>query len=114
MSEEGQHNAREKYERVEEVDKRNDEIDADEERRKPGSFQNQTAVLLQALDHAARPALALAVKTAKGLRRAGEADGRGLEADAPAAVDQRPGRHDVFADHGRPAFVGFDYLRAKG
>src|ERR1044072_8235976 len=71
-------------------------------------------VAFQTLNHTARPTLALAVKSLNRFRRAGKTDCRGLEPYAPAAVDERPREHNVFADHRRPPLARLDDLRAKG
>src|SRR5438093_10435691 len=63
------------------------------------------AVLLEAFNHPARPTLPLVIKTLDRLRRRSESNGRGLEADAPAAFYQRPSQDDIFADHSRPSLI---------
>src|SRR5215472_16841971 len=75
------------------------------------------AVTFQTFNHASCPTLTLSVKSNKRFRRAGKTDCRGLKTYPPAAVYERPSKHDVFTDHRRPSVVCFDYLstkRAKG
>src|SRR5215471_20714005 len=74
-------------------------------------------VTLQTLNHTTRPTFTLLVKALERFRRAGKTDCRGLKTYPPAAIDERPRKHDVFTDHRRPSVVCFDYLstkRAKG
>ena len=60
-------------------------------------------MVAQPLDHAARPAPALARERAPVGRRLGERDGGWLEHAASALGEHAPGQHDVLADAVRPA-----------
>ena len=88
MAEERKDDAGQKHESIKKIDKWDDEIDADKKCRKPRTLPDELAMLLQSFDHAACPALALAIKAHQCLRRACESDRGRFKADAPATIDQ--------------------------